>query len=297
MERWTARGLGIFCGLAAISLGFVYLLAAGAPSFMLAIQMGAVAIGLVSLPILATLSRVSPRDGSGIVLLLLGIALLLTALFGLEASGATRWIRLGAVNLQTSLVLVPVMLMLYARRPGPLGTVGVVLAASALALQPDRAMAAVMAVALILLASLRRNRLTIGTALCAAAAFAATLARPDALPAVPFVDAILYSAFDVHVLVGVAVLAGSALLLLPPFGAGEPQLRLVFGAVWLSILAAAALGNYPTPLVGYGGSAILGYWLSVALLPGRKAKGGAHIGRSPLPADPPPLDPLLRAAA
>ena len=231
MERWTARGLGIFCGLAAISLGFVYLLAAGAPSFMLAIQMGAVAIGLVSLPILATLSRVSPRDGSGIVLLLLGIALLLTALFGLEASGATRWIRLGAVNLQTSLVLVPVMLLLYARTPGPLGTAGVGLAVLALALQPDRAMAGVMAVALILLASLRRDRLTIGMALCAAAAFAATLARPDALPAVPFVDAVLYSAFDVHVLVGVAVLAGSALLLLPPFGAGELQLRLVFGAV------------------------------------------------------------------
>jgi hypothetical protein len=33
------------------------------------------------------------------------------------------------------------------------------------------------------------------------------------------------------------------------------------------VVAAAALGNYPTPLVGYGGAAVLGYLLSVALLP------------------------------
>jgi cell division protein FtsW (lipid II flippase) len=32
------------------------------------------------------------------------------------------------------------------------------------------------------------------------------------------------------------------------------------------VIAAAAIGNYPTPLVGYGGSAILGYLLSAALL-------------------------------
>jgi hypothetical protein len=30
---------------------------------------------------------------------------------------------------------------------------------------------------------------------------------------------------------------------------------------------AAALGNYPTPIVGYGGSAIIGYALSLLALP------------------------------
>jgi hypothetical protein len=46
---------------------------------------------------------------------------------------------------------------------------------------------------------------------------------------------------------------------------------------------AAALGNYPTPLVGYGGSAVLGYLLSVALLPGgaraASAEGAAARAR------------------
>jgi hypothetical protein len=45
----------------------------------------------------------------------------------------------------------------------------------------------------------------------------------------------------------------------------------VFGAVWLAVIAAAALGNYPTPLVGYSGSAILGYLLSAIGLPPRTA--------------------------
>jgi hypothetical protein len=42
----------------------------------------------------------------------------------------------------------------------------------------------------------------------------------------------------------------------------------VFGAVWLTVVAFAALGPYPTPLVGYGSSAILGCCLSAAALPG-----------------------------
>jgi hypothetical protein len=46
---------------------------------------------------------------------------------------------------------------------------------------------------------------------------------------------------------------------------------LVFGAVWMAAVLAAALGNYPTPVVGYGGSAIVGYLLSLGLLPARRA--------------------------
>ena len=37
-------------------------------------------------------------------------------------------------------------------------------------------------------------------------------------------------------------------------------------ATWLAVVAFAFAGNYPTPLVGYGSSAILGYCLSAAVL-------------------------------
>lgn len=297
MRHWTARGLGIASALGATVLGFAFLLAAGAPVGYLAIQAGALAIGLVALPILAILSRLSPSGASDWILPVLGAALLVTALFGLDIAGAARWVRVGAVTVQPSLVLLPLMLLLFARRSGPAGAAAMVLAAAAMALQPDRAMAGVLAASLATLSFVRPDRLTIGAAAFAFAAFAVALFQPDALPAVPYVDGILYSAFDIHLLVGAAVLAGSALLLLPALGACELAPRIVFATAWLAIVAAAALGNYPTPLVGYGGSAVLGYLLSVALLPGRKRSEsfGQEAGAAPVPSL--PGDPMLRAAA
>jgi hypothetical protein len=54
----------------------------------------------------------------------------------------------------------------------------------------------------------------------------------------------------------------------------------VFGAVWLATVAAAALGAYPTPLVGYGGSAILGYLLGVTVLAPRTSRRPEADGES-----------------
>ena len=50
----------------------------------------------------------------------------------------------------------------------------------------------------------------------------------------------------------------------------------VSGAVWFGCIAAAALGNYPTPVVGYGGSAILGYLLTFAFLPASSRSASRH---------------------
>jgi hypothetical protein len=85
------------------------------------------------------------------------------------------------------------------------------------------------------------------------------------------VDQILYTSFGVHPIAGLAVLVGSMLLVLPALvgWVRDPRDRLLYGAlgsVWLTAIVAAALGNYPTPVVGYGGSAIIGYVLALAAL-------------------------------
>ena len=49
-------------------------------------------------------------------------------------------------------------------------------------------------------------------------------------------------------------------------GGGQRPTGLAFATLWLTIVVAAALDNYPTPLVGYGGSAIVGYLLSLSLM-------------------------------
>jgi hypothetical protein len=159
-------------------------------------------------------------------------------------------------------------------------TLGIVLAALALALQPDRAMAGVLASALAVLTISTRDPRVLLVLAGAATGFAATLLRPDLPPAVPHVDQVLYTSFDAGILAGLAVTGGALLLVVPaiPGWRHDPDHRDVyalFGVIWLGTVVAAALGNYPTPVVGYGGSAVLGYALSLSLIPPKRLPSAA----------------------
>ncbi|HEV2748862.1 MAG TPA: hypothetical protein VGW34_16395 [Allosphingosinicella sp.] len=293
------RRVGVAAAVAAVGLGICYLAAAGAPARMIGLNLAALLVGLAAF---ATVNGPSWRlDPAGRLMLpALGAVLLATALFGTPVDGASRWATFGPLNLQVSLIVLPAMLVAFARAPGSSGAAGLSLAALALALQPDRAMAGVLVASLMVLALRCRDRAVWITLAAALAGFAATLLRPDTLPAVPFVDRIFFTSFDVHPLAGAAVVGGAILMLLPALTGwrGGEALRspaLVFGAAWGAIILAAALGNYPTPLVGYGGSAIVGYLLSVALLPAQTAasrSGQAAAGTGKEAGD----KPLLRAA-
>ena len=175
-------------------------------------------------------------------------------------------------------------------------------AAAAMAIQPDRAMAGMLAAGLGVLAVMRPERHLIAALGASVASFAATLVRADTLAAVPYVDQILYSSFDVHAAAGAAVLGGSALLLVPAIVGWrrDPANRdsyAAFGFVWLAGIMAAALGNYPTPIVGYGGSAIIGYALSLLALPKLTGAGVGVDAQAAGEAETTPLDRHLLVGA
>lgn len=264
----NSKAIGVGCAVAAVALGIFYMAAAGAPARMLILNGASVALGLL---VMAAVARMGVHARGEVAAIFIGGALLATALFGVTATGVTRWVALGPILLQPSLLLLPMLVIAFARARGPGSTFGIALAALALALQPDRAMAATLAAAMVALFLSERDRWP-GIGLAAAlSAFATTLAIPDFSPAVPFVDGIFYSAFDVGFVAGLAVVGGAALLLVAPIVAlRSPDTRTagaVAGATWLTVILAAALGNYPTPVVGYGGSAIIGYLLALAILP------------------------------
>lgn len=274
------RALGVACAAAATLLGLLYMSAAGASTLQLAVNALSLVIGLALFAAIPS-SALAPRRAGG-VLVALGALLLATALFGVAVEGASRWIRVAGLSLQVSLVVLPAMLIAFARNRGVAATIGMMLAAVALALQPDRAMAGVLAAALTVLALYRPDRWVVTTLATALIGFATTLIRPDSLPAVPYVDQILYTSFAVHPIAGLAVVGGALLLIVPAIAgqrldAGDREVYAVFGAVWLGVVVAAALGNYPTPVVGYGGSAILGYALSLSLMP-RQARSAEVVG-------------------
>ncbi len=279
------RLLGLVCGAAAVAFGMAYMEAAGAPPRYLLVNLAALVLGATAWLALGRTAS-SRLDGAGPAVLALSVPLLLTALFGVAADGASRWVNLGPLSVQVSLVVLPVMIILYARRPDWIGTAGMIVAALALALQPDRAMAGVLLAALLALLLAAPGRLPAASAAASALALGWTLLTPDSLAVSAFVDRILYTAFDVHPLAGAAVLTGAAMLLVPALAAARIRWSdraplLAFGACWSAVVAAAALGNYPTPLVGYGGSAVLGYLLNVALLPGGDRQTAAGAAGSP----------------
>ena len=258
------------CAIGAVMLGVVYMALAGAPERYMVVNVGALVVGLVALALIKSNGR-DREPLTDWAMATIACALLATAFLGDAVDGSARWVGLGGLSVQPSLVLLPAMVVAFGRRRSVGATLSVVAAATALAIQPDRAMAGMLLAGVAMPAIRRPDRSARVAFGAAAVAFAVTLARADRLPAEPYVDQILYSSFALHPLAGAAVWGGSALLIMPVIlgwrcDAANRDVYAAFGAAWLAAIAAAALGNYPTPIVGYGGSAIIGYLLSLATL-------------------------------
>lgn len=258
--------LGSLAAIASVALGICYMAAADAPLRVMVLNGAALAIGLAALAILRQLPSAA-RPARDPVLLSLAVALLLASLFGLSVEGATRWVAVGNLSIQPSLIIAPLLVTAHAVRQSAATRLALAIAVLAVAMQPDRALGAMLLAGVLALAAARRARGDALLALLAGAGLAWALAQPDRLPATPFVDQILYTSFAVHPLAGLAVATGLALLVAPALlASGDRGPAIAFGALWAAAVLAAALGNYPTPLVGYGGSTIIGYLLGLAPL-------------------------------
>lgn len=257
-----------FSGLIACLIGLAYLRISGAPLTMMFVN-GAAMLIAVLLAIALTLS-VRITDNFVTVIAVIGaLSLLGTATFGYPVEAARRWILLGPFFIQTSLILLPLVALSFARIQNFWTTLAVIMAGFAVAMQPDRAMAAMLFVAAAVICWMRPGRLTFSASIFCAFGFLATLFLPDRLSAVPFVDYILWTAFDVNIMVGLLLWIGCLTLVCPILFIPKNErtvLHYTFAACWLTLITASAMGAYPTPIVGYGASAIIGYFLSLILV-------------------------------
>lgn len=261
--------LASLSAVVSVSLGAAYMAAAGAPRQYLLVNAAALAAGLTAAPLCKRIAR--HRRMAAAAMAGIGLALLATALFGVRIDGASRWVRVAGLSLEPSLILLPPAIMHFARQRDWWSSICLAIAALSLALQPDRSMAGTLAAALgVLWLQRREPPVTIALA-TAFFAFVITMLQADRLPAVAFVEQVVQSAFAFHALAGLAILTGLAILLVPAAEGlrsrtQDREVAGVFGVMWLSLIVFALVGNYPTPLVGYGTSAILGYCLSASLL-------------------------------
>ncbi len=119
MSRWhdlaaRPRRLGIIAATLATSLGIAVMVAGGAPASYAIINAAALVIGMALLAIVLSHRGNNPRlDGAFVLAAAAG--LLATAMLGITIDGAARWVRIGAVSLQPSLILLPLMIVAFAR--------------------------------------------------------------------------------------------------------------------------------------------------------------------------------------
>lgn len=287
-DRPGPRLLAALAATAAVMIGVVHLHIAGASSSMILVNIASLGVGLALLSGSVAVWRDLPNSVRTIAATIMAGLLVLTNMFGVSLHGVVRWVAVGPLMVQSSLILVPPLLMMFVRKSTATGAGALVVAAGAMAMQPDRAMAGAMVAGMAILWLLYRKWLVALALAASVLGFAATLARADNLPPVRFTESVFSQSWQVHPLLGIAVASGGMLLLLPAAAFGTRDRNsvrqcAVFGAIWLAIILAAVIGNHPTPLVGYGGSAIIGYLLSACLLPPRQRA----LDRRPPAADKP----------
>jgi hypothetical protein len=256
--RWsalTALALPVLAGIG-------YMSAAGAPRTFLAVNALALGAGIVW----ASFGR-APSDA--IHRRILAIALLalfaLPLLTGPSLDGVARWIPAGPVTLHAGLLAVPALALLAAndRAYGP----ALLLAAGAVGLlQPDAASVLAVAGAAVAIALTARDRRFGLVAVVATVAAVIAFRRPD-LPAQPFVEHVIADAAGEAVIaaIGLSFALLVSALLVGLFTHRDRSVRAALAATLLGFAGASLIGSYPTPLVGYGASAILGFALALGL--------------------------------
>lgn len=260
---------------AAVAIGCLLLTMLGAPQRMPLVNFAALLVGVAAALLVRALGR-APAGVRDALVLAAALAIPAVALLGAEADGVARWIVIAGLTLQPALILVPLVAIGFAGRPGPARIAAVGVAALGCALQPDLGAAAMLAAAVVAAALVIRAPAAGAGALLALAGVAAAAMRPVGLPPVPFVEQVVPAAFAAGAIPAALALIGMAMLFVPVLLRRTAPAGVVaaFAGAWLGALLAALLGPYPTPVIGFGGSAILGYLLSVACLDRALMVGG-----------------------
>lgn len=253
--------------LGVVGVGLMAMSLAGAPQGLVLLQG---AVGLVALAVAAAASAWLPRpsDGAARIVCCLALALMALPFLFSGIDGVQRWIDLGPIQVQPAAIALPLVAWFVAREPDDRLAVAALLVAGIIAvLQPDQqAAAGLAAVALCVVLLIRPVGLWwvafgVSLLMIGISAFGVTL-EP-----VAYVEQVLPRAFEAHLSLGVVVAVGLAAvpLLMLVASPGRRPVALALTALWIALAAACLSGTYPTPVLGYGLSWVLGFALSLGL--------------------------------
>ncbi len=268
------------CALAVLA-GCLFMHSAGAPGHYVWMNLLSLAFAVATFRLLPRRRLQADERLRAKLSFALG-ALLLIAGLGQASTGASAWLQVGPVPLNLAWLLLPALLVVSdvrpqsAARPWALG--GLLMACGTLALQADALLMGLVAAVLGVRAWHQRSCALALLALASsvmAAHFGQAWQAPQALA---FVDQVVQHGFEQNLATGLAL---ALLQVLPLWPALRHRQARLHGLVWGLLVALSLPGWLPSPLVGYGGSFIAGYLLSLALLAGDTAE---RPSASPRPA-------------
>lgn len=265
-------GLPACAPLPALMIGIVAMRQLGVSGAAWSTNIAAAAFGVV---IWSVGRRLPPlrRHSSRALLATVSIATILLPFASEGMLGVHRWVSVAGLRLHASAIAAPLIILCVAAAAAHRISSALAIGATGafiLALQPDAAQATSLAAAcavVLVRAQMKPRKALLSVALLVVASVAAFV-RHDPLPPVAHVEGI----FDVVSSrgPGPAATATVALLLVPvPFFVAwhrdRRPMALALGVYIAMTLLAPAWGTFPVPIMGYGASPILGYFIALAV--------------------------------
>ena len=253
--------------LVVVVVGLMAMSVAGAPRSLVLAQGG---VGLVALVLAAAGSRWGFRPGAaGARIVCVAALLLMAAPLAFDGiDGVQRWVALGPLQIQPAAIALPLVVAYVAQERVQWLAVPALMAAGVIgALQPDgQVLQGIIAVALCM-ALLVRGGVFWWSAVGLSTLLGLAAALGPSLDPVPYVEEVLPRAFEANWLLGVAAavaLAAVPLLILTS-SLRRSATSIALAALWAGLIATGLSGAYPTPVLGYGLSWVVGFALSLGL--------------------------------
>lgn len=269
MSRSRISLLGLLLApLPALTIGLVVMSRAGVPAGVWLRNVAATLVGV--LLVVAASGDRRPSSWWAIVhrsLVGLGLTLLGVTLMAPGVDGVHRWVGLGPLEIHVGAIVLPPLLVFLTDLDWALTVPVATLTLTVLLLQPDAAQAASFAVGWGVWAGMKRGRTAAAPIIAAVILAGATWLRNDPLEPVAYVEGIVGMAASQGAILGAASLLALALLPIPFLLNTRHQAGAALAVYMTGTLVAAWLGAFPVPVLGYGVSPILGYYLAgVALM-------------------------------
>lgn len=198
------------------------------------------------------------------------IALLFTFVnSGIE--GVHRWISIGPIRMYVSVIVIPIIIISLRSllRKGKLliTIISIICVSIILVLQPDASMITAFSIPSIILLwnEIKKTQWFLITLFLGGLTIS-TWIFLDGLAPVAYVEGILKLVLNMGILWFIIGISSLIIILIPFFifpSKENKMLSICFGTYFAIILISNVFGNFPVPLMGYGVSTIIGYFISI----------------------------------